>query len=74
MLIQDLHGSTGIDRSSWINGERGHEWNRRIARLPKIGYVKNPHYYFPGSTFVNDETIQLRVIIDVSQNAYGTAA
>ncbi|XP_062698521.1 uncharacterized protein LOC134284163 [Aedes albopictus] len=73
MMIQDLWRS-GSDWDQPIDDESCEKWNRWIARLPEIENVKIPRFYFQGSRSVDYNTVQLHVLVDASQDAYGAAA
>ncbi|XP_062703537.1 uncharacterized protein LOC134285991 [Aedes albopictus] len=73
MMIQDLWRS-GSDWDQPIDDESCEKWDRWIARLPEIENVKIPRFYFQGSRSVDYNTVQLHVLVDASQDAYGAAA
>ncbi|XP_055622254.1 uncharacterized protein LOC129765843 [Toxorhynchites rutilus septentrionalis] len=73
MLIQDLWRS-GCAWDQQINDECSEKWNRWVGRLPEIERVRIPRYHFTGGLSVDYSTLQLHVLVDASENAYGAVA
>ncbi|XP_065095155.1 uncharacterized protein LOC135717133 [Ochlerotatus camptorhynchus] len=73
MLIQDLWRS-GSDWDQPIDDDCCDKWNRWISRLPEVENVKIPRYYFRRFSSVDYNSLQLHVLVDASQDAYGAAA